>query len=278
MFPSRTQFFDWLASRQPASAYRIFATIDENKRYAEEARHIGGPVSATFEAQRPRMDWYFTPLVFTRPQRANEYATGRSVLFADLDQAPVPPDLRPTAVWQTSQGSLQALWALSSSPDYDTWADLNKRLTYYAGADKGGWPGAKLLRVPGTINWKRGGVLGRWIEWNPYVEHSFDRLDRLLPTVAQEATISIERMPEVPAGQENVPWDVCPLYVRSMILKQGVSDRSMTIWKAASVLAKAGVTPEDAFALLWFAPWNKWKHKPARLWTDICRAYQTTYN
>lgn len=272
MTPSRSEFFEWLDNRQSTSGYRAIATIDRtpgaNDHFETEWIRPG----ADLGTQKKHHDWYFTPLMFTNPQRMNQFATGRTLLFADLDAAPLPLEVKPTALWETSPGSTQAIWALSGCPDYDTWADINRRMTYFVGADRGGWPGSKLLRMPGSINWKRGGVRGQWLEFTPWLEYHTPSLDSLLTRLEPEVFDGGRDCPPIPKPAD-VPVSKVPLSVAAMLSKQKVGDRSLTIWKAAGMLARSGVSSEDAFAIIWYAPWNKWQHKPGRLWKDITRAY-----
>src|SRR5690606_19108141 len=65
--------------------------------------------------QPPDTDLYFTPLSFRGKKRRNEEAVApMRVLYADLD--PVHPSslaIKPSAAWETSPGSYQAVWYLS---------------------------------------------------------------------------------------------------------------------------------------------------------------------
>ena len=116
------------------------------------------------ELEAKGYDVYFTPAVF-RPgtkRMVSADAITTEVLWADLDRKFNLEHLRelpPTWVWATSPGSFQAMWRIGPHAD-TTPGDLfrpggyNQALTYYLDADKGGWFGAKFLRVPGTANHK----------------------------------------------------------------------------------------------------------------------------
>ena len=47
-------------------------------------------------------------------------------------------------------------WRLTRPIDPDEAAQLNKRLCYGMGGDKGKWGLGTVLRAPGTLNYKRG--------------------------------------------------------------------------------------------------------------------------
>jgi len=102
-------------------------------------------------------DVYFCPNFFKRPRRRKDLVLPSRWLYADLDTV-VPLDddslLSPTIAWESSPGRYQALWQMDKWLDPEQHSDLNRRLTYKLGADKGGWDITQVLRVPGTLNHK----------------------------------------------------------------------------------------------------------------------------
>jgi len=99
-------------------------------------------------------DIYFSILSFDGARR-KENALPGNWLWADLDEVnPYEIDLQPTIAWQSSTGRYQALWELNEYVDSEVLEKVNQKLTYKIGADKGGWSVTKVLRIPGTNNYK----------------------------------------------------------------------------------------------------------------------------
>jgi hypothetical protein len=103
-------------------------------------------------------DAYFGVHIFRRPSnRKAENAAKVLALWVDGDGAMVPKDWpQPTAVVESSPGRHHFYWRLTRPIDPDEAAQLNKRLCYGMGGDKGKWGLGTVLRAPGTLNYKRG--------------------------------------------------------------------------------------------------------------------------
>lgn len=220
-------------------------------------------------------DRYFTPMTFFSGElRADMVAPG-SVLYADLDEGD-PWKIDPTILWETSPGSLQAIWFTTKCMSPVIQAELNKRLTYFTGADKGGWSAAKVLRIPETLNFKRaytdrgdlaiprGKVLhiDYDMRWDP------GQLSRMLPPV-ESATLS-GAMPDIPTERpsfEGLPIGLVALFTMRY------DDRSKRCFTVAREFAKRGLPIEQAWAHLWHAPFNKYTDRPEVLWDTLLRAY-----
>lgn len=102
-------------------------------------------------------DVYFCPNLFSRPRRRKELVLPSVWLYADLDAVcPVQNDaeMSPTIAWESSPERYQALWELDRRLGPAEHQDLNRKLTYALGADRGGWDITQVLRVPGTLNHK----------------------------------------------------------------------------------------------------------------------------
>ena len=103
-------------------------------------------------------DVYFCPNLFSRPRRRKELVLPSCWLYADLDTVvPIHEDgavLSPSVAWESSPGRYQALWHMDEMIEPQRHSELNRKLTYMLGADKGGWDLTQVLRVPGTINHK----------------------------------------------------------------------------------------------------------------------------
>jgi hypothetical protein len=232
------------------------------------------------QGQTHEYDLFFTPLLFTETTRKNEFVGSPGVLFADLDKALPSTIIPPTMVWSTSPGNLQAVWFLTRPmQDVEAWAGLNQRLTYYQDADPGGWHASKLLRVPGSINWKRR-AFGNMISYKPNMRYEPEMMNEFLPRLDKITVTEDSEHPPLmdPKEQEwllRLHWKDMSLLGRNMITRQAVRDRSLHIVKTARELRAGGLSPEATFNLIWVAPWNKWRvdrHDPERLWKEICAA------
>jgi hypothetical protein len=102
-------------------------------------------------------DAYFGIHLFRRPgTRRAEDAAHILALWVDGDGAGVPEDWpQPTAVIESSPGRHHYYWRLTRPIASAEAAQLNRRLCYGMGGDKGKWGLGTVLRAPGTLNYKR---------------------------------------------------------------------------------------------------------------------------
>jgi hypothetical protein len=214
--------------------------------------------------------------------RKNQNVGPLSVLFADLDNykdSGVPlRKLWPHAFWKTSEVNAQGVWFLSApEPDYDSWADLNQRLTYFLGADRGGWHGSKLLRVPESMNNKydppqKGKAGFCMLEAAPY---EAEALRALLPSVERGSEYATP-CPDTLTPEEWKPylatvWHKLPLSVRSDLLTSK-TDRSKALVSLANKMLRAGLNETEVFHILWGTSFNKFRtpsERPHMLWKLI---------
>ncbi len=273
----QTEIIEWIWHRQGGE----YAFVAERRR--NEWRDY--PLAAEdpiFPEMGSGSDWYWTPLTFIADTRGNDFAAGAGVLFADLD--PVDPrdlSIPPSMAWETSPGNYQALWLLYEQLGYSRFANLNRRLTMLTGADKGGWMGSKVLRIPGGMNHKYDPpVSGKLLWWAPDVRYWADELDERFPAIPNQRDVGVSEYPD-PGDSHDADfllrdiWQSLPLSARSMLYKEKVVDRSMHIVRTINALLAAGVSPEDTFQLIWWRPWCKWRtdrYRPDQLWAEICRA------
>lgn len=242
--------------------------------------HVSKPVRPPIETLPPQewgYDMYFSPMTFNGPEiRADMVAPG-FVLYADLDKGD-PTLIPPSILWETSPGSLQAVWFTTRAMDPEEHADLNKRLTYFLGADKGGWSAAKVLRVPCSLNFKRqyedeGGIMvprGRLLHADLSHLVSPHELHEMLPTLSTREVAPGE-VPHIPDRPPS--WDDVPVGLRAMFIMR-YDDRSKRCFTVAKEFARRGLPAELAWGHLWFAPFNKYHDRPEVLWHTILQAYQ----
>ena len=255
--------------------YFSYAEIDREKPGVSFSERFHTRKDFVVPRQYIGVDQYFSALSFLEPRRSNDTVGGwMKLLFADLDGArPQDCDPLPSVAWETSYESYQAVWWLSKPIEiYGEWADLNRRLTYHVGADRGGWMGSKLLRIPGSYNWKRGGQRGHIL---PVFNLAYDpaELDVLFSPARKAAPAPVwGDHPEPLAARERewllrLHWPQLGLRARSMLSQLAVPDRSLHIIRCINELDK--LHPNDIFQLIWVQPWNKWENNPGRLWQEI---------
>jgi hypothetical protein len=234
-------------------------------------------------------DLYFTPLVFNGNRRSNENVGSIGVLFADLDYAEPSKLVPASAVWETSPGSLQAVWFMGKMfQNYAQWSVMNRAMTYFTGADKGGWMGSKVLRVPGSKNWKRAGVVGEILSYNPEYVYDPGKLEEFFYARGYfngAADVVTTPVPDGPVDLNTVDWDNMPynlvywLRIAPNLKNLGRSpgarlDRSQLIWELIVTFRDEGVDKHTTFLMLKDAPFNKWRTNPSQLWRQIELAYQ----
>jgi len=102
-------------------------------------------------------DAYFGVHLFRRRgTRKGEHAGDILTLWVDGDGAQVPEVWpQPTAVVESSPGRQHFYWRLTRPIEPEEAAQLNKRLCYGMGGDRGKWGLGTVLRAPGTFNYKR---------------------------------------------------------------------------------------------------------------------------
>jgi hypothetical protein len=109
------------------------------------------------EQSQAGRDAYFGVHLFRRPSnRKAENAAEILALWVDGDGAQVPKDWpQPTAIVASSPGRHHYYWRLTRAIDPEEATQLNKRLCYGMGGDRGKWGLGTVLRAPGTLNYKR---------------------------------------------------------------------------------------------------------------------------
>lgn len=203
-------------------------------------------------------DIYFCPHGFNSRVRRKEEAVLPNLLWADLDFAN-PNDIKPkpTVAIESSPGRFVGLWKLKETMS----ESLNKRLTYHVGADHGGWDITQVLRFPGTRNYKYSSQPRVRILWSDGRIYKSSSIERLLPTEDPEA------------GGENLSGAEVfeqyhlklPRWVRRELMARripGRADRSEMLWKLENECIEAGMSLEEAFAVIKGSAWNKFAGRP----------------
>lgn len=287
----RVHFFDYLFA--DAEGFLCIATSSPTAPDTTFKHHYfewpyARPDVAEFIAQwKDQNHVWFCVSLLKDQQAIKENCLPGSFIWADLDLVS-PGDLQAHSVpaqcvVETSPGKYQAFWRLDKVLPPDIREDYSKRMTYYVGADKGGWACNKLMRVPLTKNFKYAD--------RPPVELLFAN-ETLMPINL------LEGLPEPPLN----PTDVKPidmpditklapadniiykysyqlhgtafsnLYLEEPNLDQDWSNR---MWRLLNVLFEQGLDREEVFSLSIKAACNKYArdNRPiSYLWREVLKA------
>jgi hypothetical protein len=237
-------------------------------------------------------DMYWCPSLFERRRRQMELAMDEHALWADLDEVN-PKDIEdypPTIAWETSPGRYQALWIIMGGDMQGaSWqGGENQRLTYYLGADQGGWDTTQLLRVPGWKNHKpeyvaeygkpaQGQLL--WHNGRRYLVDDFEDLPQINAGVNVQTVLDdeIERV-----DRHKIYGDIrlkLPKTARDLFgAREAVGDRSEKLWWLMRCLADVGCSVTEIVAIVRPTVWNKFAGRQdelRRLSTEAAKAVAT---
>jgi hypothetical protein len=142
------------SARPHARPNELDDTAQRSWRWPVEREQAAAYLEAESDKGR---DAYFGVHLFTRPgTRRAKSAAEILALWVDGDGAKVPEEWpQPTAVVESSPGRQHYYWRLTRPIAPEHAAQLNKRLCYGMGGDKGKWALGTVLRAPGTLNYKR---------------------------------------------------------------------------------------------------------------------------
>lgn len=199
---------------------------------------------------------YFCPHGFNRRVRQKGEAVLPNLLWADLDYAdPKSIKPKPTIAIESSPGRFVGLWIVKGKVD-ENLESINRRLTYFIGADQGGWDLTQVLRFPGTKNFKYTSQPRVRVLWDDGPKYSLKKIESMLPVDEQKEDGEYLSPGEVFARYE----EKLPRWVRRELLATktvGRSDRSEMLWKLENACLEAGMTMDEAFAVLKRSAWNK---------------------
>ena len=236
-------------------------------------------------------DVYWSPMLFHKPSTLSSarHATKSNVkcvasVYADLDG--LHPDdlfLEPTVLVKSSPEHYHAYWRLS---DY---ADLNNldveqlnRGVYQTHADTGvdrGWPLAKKLRVPGTMNTKPkyGLPTPVSVEFNDRKSYSVREFTAAYSPASTPKVDLILEMPEIDQGGAlKVLYDLQDSRIMALYADDPLpsDDWSALMYSLECSLFEAGVELADVFTVVQDAGCNKFKRdgRPdSDLWIQLQR-------
>lgn len=235
--------------------YFCFSTKDRSSNWEDHffSRKEFPKIKEFIESNKDK-DLYFCPHGFSRRRRLKQFAEAPHLLYADLDEAdPSKIEIKPTIAIESSPGRYVGIWLV----DKIITEDINRRLTYLVGADKGGWDLTQVLRVPGTYNYKYQSTPKVRLKWLDGPGYKLDDILSQLPT--QNGT-------EAPEGHQAVAYEIykkheknLSVFARREILRGRPTrgKRSEVFWRLVQEVMESGLSTEEAYELLRVSPWNK---------------------
>lgn len=116
-----------------------------------------------------RREVFLTPATLTMPKAGNDSVDSALVAWVDIDDPRRIARLRafphaPHAVVASGSGGVHAYWRLGDPVSGDQLDETNRKLAGALGADLQSCNRGRIMRVPGTLNWKRAqeGQDGAW--------------------------------------------------------------------------------------------------------------------
>lgn len=230
-------------------------------------------------------DIYFCPNVFSGQFRRIGEVQKSCWLYADLDEVdPNSIALRPTVAWESSTDRYQALWRLDKRVAPNVLNELNKRLTYLVGADKGGWDLTQVLRLPGTYNHKYEDPEKVTLLWDDGPTYPVSKIRKAVKEVDPiDAEIQVPDL-EIPS---KTPKEILTHHRKALdrrtlrLLRTNHAvegERSDRLWELENLLLSSGIPPEEVFVLIRDSVWNKYRGRgdeTYRIWLEIQKAART---
>jgi len=261
--------FYCLALKSPSGKWqdKLFEDIDSALGWLKENKDKG--------------DLYFCTTSLSDKRRVKGCVQSSRYLWQDLDE--VNPSglgsLKPTIAWQSSPGRFQGLWKLNELCEPRRLESLNKALALKVEADQGSWILTKVLRIPGTVNHKYPAEPKVKLLWEDGRTYNIRQLEqRLKPEGStgestEDATDQELSFKEVYAKYKNK----MPRKVRRLLTADTATPgkRSEILWYLEHELIKAGLKPNEVYALVKASVWNKFKGRDdehERLMSEIQKA------
>ena len=247
----------------------IRATPDAKRLTATHTKAFPFPAAAAFaerwlqeQTADPRREVYVCGHLLTDRKRVKANSAPLTAAYVDGDGAQVPPHLpQPTATVRTSPGREQFYWRFTHPVAPEVGEEINRRLAYALGADKGGWDLTQLLRAPGFPNRKYAGE--PCVELVTLTDTAYDPDDLLatLPPVPSSSPPSDQARGAAspPAHRPDEDEPPVVLSTEDLLVWQGQRrkhkptgdlDRSASLYWIGAVLYDAGATRRTIVAAL----------------------------
>lgn len=245
--------------------YVFLSTKNSNGRWKDESFKFNGDIRGRvrdfLRRNNPKeKDVYFCPLPYREKERQARFVKPVNLLWSDIDDGNIRK-IPPTVLWESgTPGHHHGLWFIDETLHPEDAAALNRSLTIYLGADKGGWDLSQVLRIPGTWNHKtkkpRPVKLVHWKKSEYRVSKLCKRVNHIRP--------------EDYSGESDEPIDEdLDKLLRGHRLSAKVKQllcgpaeegrRSDMLWYFENKLSEAGYSPAEIIAIIKQTEWNKFK-------------------
>ena len=215
-----------------------------------------------------KRDLYFCTTTLSAPKRKKFNVLPSRYLWQDLDEVdPRKITPKPTIAWESSPNRYQALWKLDKHYKPEEIEYINKALAKKVNADQGSWILTKVLRIPGTHNYKyEDAPLGKLL-WKKGKTYS----KKEIANFTEPLSISSDQIMD--RHRDKIPQRVQRLLTAEEV---SVGSRSDTLWYIEHELAKCGIPLDEIYALIKNSAWNKFKGRSdeqTRLTNEISKAF-----
>lgn len=243
------------------------------------------------DAEKNKLNIYWCPTLFTQPIRKKEYVKSVQCLWADLDEIDpqrIESKLKPHLAYQSSPGRYQGIWYLDKDYDPEEAESINRNLTYYLGADTGGWDLTQVLRVPGSRNFKyKNGPKGKLL-WNRSKRVALDYFS-FVPEVEDldddfdgedvwDEEADLHQL--VAKHRKRIKGKLFDLIFATLEEVEN-EDRSERLWEIECRLLERGIPIEDVVNIVRLSNWNKYRGRRderKRILTEVRKAYAEVKN
>lgn len=224
---------------------------------------------------------WFCPMLFSEANRNKYDVLTCPAIWSDLDHC--PPDellIPPTLSLETSPGRHQGLWCLEQLAEPYEAEEVAKAIAYRhaeSGADKSGWDLTQLLRVPMTLNYKYDPPAGVKLIASANVV-TLAEMREAYPPVEEKYEGAFPFPEELPDGEALLRAYAQLLPSKAWMLLRVPPERdwSKPLWQLEMLLAEAGLSREEIFAIAKTAACNKYQRDGRNdelLWKEVCRAW-----
>ena len=221
------------------------------------------------DSHKAGYDLYWCPSILEKNRRVKDSISKMSVLYADLDEVNpnnIPANLRPSVAWASSPNRYAAVWFLDKALPAEEAELLNKSLTYFIGADKGGWDLTQVLRIPGTRNFKYEGNPPGKLLWRENTILDTSGIP-ILPEEKEPAQVDEELVIDSSPNRLLTLISTVKDKLRPKTLTMLISsdeeimlyDRSEKLWELECQLIEQGVSPQKTLELVACSNWNKYR-------------------
>jgi hypothetical protein len=197
---------------------------------------------------------YISPAVYHEPKAQKQSIKGLQTVWVEFDgeeQIGFRDISRPTAIVQSSTSThLHCYWQIPESSK-EVVEDVNKRLTYYLGADTSGWDCTQLLRPPTTTNRKHDlPVVLSHFSGNSFGLNAFDSAPSVKAAPVEVASATDLPKPASVMSGRNLPTRLIQMV---KLEEPPVGSRSSFLVRLAYELAEEGLSHLEITSLLYHA-------------------------